>query len=207
MDPQVEKWHEWCDGTIKNNVFTMYIQRDAWEEVSALLKENAENLPESYWWQFMFDTYAHTAAMAVRRQADTHPDAASLGRLISEIADHPGKLKRDEWSALNEGDPLTSEEDRYWRLVAEETWAENFGGEVETHLDPAIPRADLERLTEAAREDKDFVDRHVAHADSRAASATVTLTLNEVHDAVSVIGELFVKYFHQPWATPIRRPR
>ena len=37
-----------------------------------------------------------------------------------------------------------------------------------------------------------YVDKHVAHAD--AAAPAVTLTLDEVHDAIDTIGQLFKKY-------------
>ena len=58
-DPRIEKWTGWIDGPIRNNVFTMYLQRHAWQEVAEMLQENSENLPHSYWWQFMVDTYGH----------------------------------------------------------------------------------------------------------------------------------------------------
>jgi hypothetical protein len=47
----------------------MHLQRDAYMKVSRSLSTN-ETLPESYWREFMFDTYITTQAMAVRRQAD-----------------------------------------------------------------------------------------------------------------------------------------
>ena len=93
-DRRIEKWTGWIDGTIRSNVFTMYLQRDAWQEVAKILKENSENLPDSYWWQFMFDTYSHTQVMAVRRQADTRRGSVSLGKLLGEVAGRPQQLTR-----------------------------------------------------------------------------------------------------------------
>lgn len=108
-------------------------------------------------------------------------------------------------------------------------WSDTYASEVGEHLDPAIPTADLERLRAAAKNAKNFADEHVAHADASAVGADVTVTLDEVHEAISVIGELFVKYdrllldsgwsadalvpviqhnwkavFRQPWMRPVR---
>jgi hypothetical protein len=80
-DQRLEKWTRWITGTIQGNVHTMHLHRHAWRTVAHMLDENGP-LPESYWWEFMFDTYATTQAIAVRRQADRHPDAASLRNLV-----------------------------------------------------------------------------------------------------------------------------
>jgi hypothetical protein len=178
------KWQRWITGTINNNVLTMYIQRDAWREVSKMLEANGQ-LPDSYWWEFMRDTYATTQAVAVRRQADTHRDAASLGKLIKEIRDDPGKITRGLWDEPPFG---------FEHVIAQNGWAEQYGGEVGDHLDPAIPTADFETLRTAAANVKAYVDEHVAHADPAAAS--VTLTLGQVHGAVEVIGDLFKRYYN-----------
>ena len=53
--------------------------------MSKIIEGNRE-LPDSYWWQFMFDTYAVTQAVAVRRQADLHKDVASLGVVPGDVA-------------------------------------------------------------------------------------------------------------------------
>jgi len=77
-------------------------------------------------------------------------------------------------------------------FLAERGWSEQYAGTTGTHLDPSIPAADLHRLTSGAAKVKRYVDQHVAHAD--AVPATVTLTLDEVHDAIDLIGDLFKKY-------------
>ena len=91
---------------------TMYLQRYAWLEVGKILGDNAEQLPDSYWWEFMRDTYGTTQAVAVRRQADTHRDAASLGKLIEEIRDDAARITREFWLGLwgKLDDPI----DTYW---------------------------------------------------------------------------------------------
>lgn len=187
-DQRIEKWTRWCDGTIKNNVLTMHLHRDAWREVSKIIEDHGE-LPDSYWWEFMLDTYVVTQAVAVRRQADTHPDVASLGKLIQEIRDDASLIRREFWIGL-----WGSDED--WKWQAERGWAEQYAGSVGDHLDPAIPAADFDALTDAAASVKAYVDQHVAHADSSAVSAEVTLAIKDVHDAIDVIGDLFKRYYN-----------
>jgi hypothetical protein len=66
-DQRIEKWTRWIDGVIKNNVLAMHLHRHAWREVAEILERNP-GLPESYWWEFMLDTYATTQGIA-------HPSA------------------------------------------------------------------------------------------------------------------------------------
>jgi hypothetical protein len=188
----VAKWKRWCEGTIRSNVLTMNLQRYAWREVAKILDDNSQSLPESYWWEFMRDTYGTTQAVAVRRQADTHRDAASLGKLIQEIRAYASRITKDLWLGMWG----SFEDDRFGveRAMAENAWDEHYGGNVGTHLDPAIPTADLETLTVDAAKVKRYVDQHVAHAD--AVQARVTLTLEEVHAAIDAIGHLFRKYYN-----------
>jgi hypothetical protein len=198
---RIDKWTSWLDGTIKNNVLSMYLHRDVWREVSDMLRQRG-NLPDSYWWDFMRDTYATTQAAAVRRQADRQDDAASLANLIAEVRDEAPNLTREWW--LGRWDIAAApkpEAEEGWspavfdRLYLEHGWTKQYGGSVGTHLDPAVPAADYDNLMKAAAKVKAYVDRHVAHADTRAVSAKVTLTLDEVHDAIDVIGERFQRYY------------
>jgi hypothetical protein len=190
-DQRIDKWTRWIDGTIKNNVLTMHLQRDAYRKVADILGANADDLPDSYWWEFMRDTYATTQAVAVRRQADTHPDVASLGKLIEQVRDDPVRITREFWLGLWNHD----DNDPFSVTLAERAWADHYGGNVGEHLDPSIPAADFDKLTAAASSVKTYVDQHVAHADAAVVSANVTLTLTEVHDAVEVIGDLFRRYY------------
>jgi hypothetical protein len=184
LDPQVQKWRDWCTGTVTRNVETMYLHRYAWREVTAILSARNPPLPASYWWEFMRDTYATTQAVAVRRQADTMLGTASLARLLTELAEHPEKLTRDLWLGWRAQGPANEWSETDWE----------FGGNVGVHLDPAIPRRQLVAVTGAAATTRQYVNAHVAHAD--AAMPEVTLDLATVHDAIDVISDIFL-YCHR----------
>jgi hypothetical protein len=194
-DQRMEKWTSWINGRIKDHVLTMQLQRAVWEEATKIIAANGQ-LPDSYWWEFMRSTYATTQAVAVRRQADTHRDVASLGKLIEQVRDDAARVTRDFWIGLS-NDP--------------EAWSAQYAGETGTHIDPSIPAADFDALTRAAANVKDYVDEHLAHAD--AVPTTVTLDIKDVHEATDVIGGLFRTYYllftahDMPLVTPVISPK
>jgi hypothetical protein len=46
-DERIDKWTGWIEGTIKNNVFTMYLQRHAWHITE--IGGNAQHLTRTRW--------------------------------------------------------------------------------------------------------------------------------------------------------------
>jgi phytoene dehydrogenase-like protein len=189
VDRRIAKWTRWCEGTIERDVLTIQLHRHVWEQLSRIVEEN-ESLPDSYWWEFMRDTYAITQSVAVRRQADTHKGVASLGKLIEEIRDDASRISREFWIGLWE----PSANDPGLLQVAERAWVRHYAGDVGSHLDPSAPAADLDKLMNAAARVRQYVDKHVAHAEASIVPASVTLTLGNVHDAIDVLGHLFKKY-------------
>ena len=183
---RLEKWTSWISGRIKDEVITMHMHWETWSHVQKMLAANPA-LPNSYWWAFMSDTYGITQAVAVRRQLDTHRDVASLGKLVSEIAEEPEIVTRSFWLRLRDTDhPIDVQ-------LADESWRHTFGGEVRDHLDPAIPKADLDAARRASEGVRKYVDQHLAHSDRQAVPAPVP-SVPELHYAIDVIGHLFKKY-------------
>lgn len=185
-DQRIEKWQRWLEKPIKNGVLTLHHHRQIWREIGAIVKENG-NLPASVFWQYHRDLYGITQAIAIRRQADLHQDVASLARLLSEVRDTSKLVTPAFWLSLwdNPDD----------ELFAKQQWNKNYGGEVGDHLDPAMPAADYQELMAAAASVKDYVDRHVAHADQRPVAADASVTFAQIDDAIDVIGRLFKRYY------------
>jgi hypothetical protein len=219
----IEKWTRWIEKPIHGDVITMNHRRQIWRDLAEAIRDNG-SLPDSAFWQYYIDIYAATQAMAVRRQGDLDNRVASLARLLSEVATHAELLTPEWWLGL-----WTIEEgDDYERTYARAQWNDTFGGEIGVHLDPAIPRGDLQRLRDESEIVKKYVDKHVAHSedpgppqDPEAAPAQVTLTLDEVDHAIDVIGEIFTRYYllltatgmafleptiQHDWLAPFRQP-
>lgn len=188
-DQRIEKWQRWIDGQMKTEIVSMHLHRDTWQQVQQIIRDNGA-LPDSYWWEFMGDTYAIAQAVAVRRQVDVHKDVASLGKLISEVSEEPQLITRDFWI------DLWDTSDRIDLAFAQRAWAKQFGGESGNHLDPAIPLADLDALRTSSASVTRYVDRHLAHSDRNPIPASDLPTLSEVHDAIDQIGYLYKKYYN-----------
>jgi hypothetical protein len=48
------------------------------------------DMPPSAYFDYLGYTYVHTQGVAIRRQADEHPRAVSLGRLLGELPERLG---------------------------------------------------------------------------------------------------------------------
>jgi hypothetical protein len=137
-------WWVWLSTHIRPEVYGMHLHRHVWQETQSVLRANPA-LPESYWWDFLAETYAVTQTIALRRQVDTRRGTISLVRLLDRIARHARLVTRDYFLS-HYGD------DRRAVVLGEQHWEETFAGRVEDHLDSAIPRADLAALTAAVSE-------------------------------------------------------
>ena len=214
-DERIDKWRDWAEAKIGPEIFTMHLHRSVFKEIGQIVEGNG-SLPPSYFWEYLRDTYATTQAVAVRRQAEASARVVSLARLLNEIRGDPARFT-EEWFVGMWG----------WddERIARKTFAETFGGDVTTHLDPAIPEADLRHMRETAASVKTYVDQHVAHSDQRPGETMPTF--NDIDAAIDVIGGLFRKYvllltavgqeatpiiphdwkaiFREPWLPPRQR--
>jgi hypothetical protein len=188
-DPRIVDWTDRVDGALKVEVVRMYHHKSAWDRVSAMLAGQTD-LPDSYWWEFMFETYAMSQASAVRRQADTRKDVNSLMRLIMDVRKGASVLTKTWWV-----DTLWNPSIPVERMEAERQWDEYFGGSVHDHLDPAIPNGDAADLETASAKVKRYVDENIAHTSRAPKEPAVTLELADVHDAMETVDRLFRRYY------------
>jgi AbiU2 len=205
VNQRVKEWQRWLDKSVANDVYLMHLERHVWLRTHEIVRENGElKNTISYFWEWLFDLYVKAQAGAVRRQADERGDVASLARLLLEIKRTPDLLTRD-WYLDHWGkDESYDENDKaYWRKAGETEWSENFGGKIGDHIDPSIVAADLTELRQGSKKVKVYVNKHVAHFDAGGISGTPRApgkkeielpTLNEVHDAIDLVGRLFRKY-------------
>ena len=185
-DKRLAKWTGWLWNHIGPEIHSLHVNREMWLGTQQIIAANP-TLPRSYWWQFMSDTYGTMLAVALRRQVEAKDGVITLGRLVLEISNTPTHLSRDYYLTRYGTDDT--------RLPwARQHWAEEFAGDVGDHLDPKIPVADLERMTNAVARVKAVADRHLAHRDRRAVPADSVAALGEAHDAIDVIGSIYRRY-------------
>lgn len=185
-DSKIAKWQSWLDNRIRPDLVTVYAYRDTFNEVVRIAADN-EQLPDSYFWDFLRGTYATSLAVAVRRQADVDPRTITLARLLTEIASDAPRLTREFWVGMWEPGPRP-----IGLTVAENAFAEQWAGNMGDHLDPAIPNADLADLRSKTDAVTRYVDQHVAHSDAKPRSAIPTFA--DLDAAVDCLGYLFQKY-------------
>lgn len=188
VDADVAKWRSWIEDDIKHDVIDMHWRRLIWREVNQMLDDNpAVGQMPSAFWDFYQWNYAAVQAMAVRRQADTGPRTSALGRLIKEMRDRAEVLTRVYFVGL--WDDVDTDE--IVRGQAHSAF-DRMAGEGGDHLDPAIPRRDLESLQRDAGAVRRYLDQHIAH--DQAEPTADALTFDQLHAAIDSIGEMFGRY-------------
>jgi hypothetical protein len=179
-DRRVIKWRRWCDEHIRPDVYSMHLHRHVFQEISAIT--NAQELPSSYFFEYLGETYATAQMIAVRRQADLHPQSASLGKLLSEIADDPERISRkfyvEAWG----------EDDARQASAA----FDSFAGKGDEHIDPLLVRRDLKSLSDTAESVTRYVNEYIAHSDARPKAAVPTF--EELNVAIDSLGRLYDRY-------------
>ena len=188
-DPRIDKWTSWIDGKIKNEVLAMHLHRFAWQESMNVAKDNTD-LPHSYWWEYLYETYAVTQAAAIRRQVDKGRRVISLLRLLEGVEKDARAITRAYWI-----DTLWRADDQLDRYQAGRQWDEHYGGDVGDHLDPAIPKADGAALRAAGEDVKKYVDENIAHTAAEPSVAEVTLSVEDVHRAMDAFADVFRRYY------------
>lgn len=185
-DGLYEKWLRWLE-RIADELVHLATDRDMYRDVGEITK--AADLPPSYFFDATNRWFAQTQAMAVRRQTEVAEDSASLATLLDQIARHPEVLTRARYTGLYDNA-------EHWQARANASFDGLAGVGADTILPERIT-ADLDRLREAAKPVKAYVDRLVAHHDRR--ELTELPSFAELNDAIDVVLEVFKEW--NQWLT------
>jgi hypothetical protein len=150
---KIEKWRGWCEDRLRVEVSVMHLHRHVVRTLSEIAAEN--DLPRSYFWQYLRDTYTATQASAIRRQVDTRRDVCSLAHMLAEVSqDHTLISKR----------LYIDNHDAEERAEAERRFAEKFAGEDANYVDPEMVKSDLDLLALVGERVKGYVHEYIAHS-------------------------------------------
>lgn len=152
-------------GNITDEVQSLIHDRDTWHTISEIGAANPTVVANPFVMGHFNTLYYRRALVSVRAMVDPNNDSDSLLTLLTDIAAHPGDLE------------VTDSE---MRLPSSDT------------IDPDKVRADIERLKTVAATTKKYVDKRIAHIDSRGTPTVPTAP--EIDAAVELIGELLHKY-------------
>ncbi len=177
-----ELWVETLATHIHDEVIGLFTHRAVWWSLQQVFDENL-SLPPSLIFDYLAQTYSASMAVAVRRLTDTAENSNSLVRLLTKMTLHHQRLSRGRWLLR------TSWDDKVFAARQ----FDDFAGSSDGTMPKDRVNRDRARLIESASKIKDFVDTTVAHMDStRPASLP---TFNELHDAVTTIGDVFGDWF------------
>lgn len=187
MDPDQEwaDWQAWLGDRIWNQVVEMMAFRQVWDVFFDVFK-NAPDLVQDdatflVWFRLAF---ARSQAMGVRRMADMRRDVVSLAKLIARVRQRPSILSRERYLA---NQSLAGDDLRTWANATFDTIA-GLGD----HISTQIPAQDFDDLQTKTASTVEWVNRSVAHLKN--GRPVQGPPLQDVHDAVDVVVNLFAKY-------------
>ena len=222
LDETRDKWEAWCD-RIGHDLLDLAVCTHLHREVIRIILANSALAgTASVYWFFMNVTYVDYAIAAIRRQLKDDPGGVSLVRLLRELSEHPGAIRR-EWFEARPPDWLGA----YVRERAYE-WSHaffnEFAGSKAEHVDPTVVERDLADLRRALRDLEVAADRMVAHLGKKPPVAkpqhpelygNVETLLSVFHRYRTLIcrgpwdfnipqsvGEEWRELFKQPWIRP-----
>lgn len=180
-DSRLEKWVRW-QGAIDRDLTDLAIHRMAWRTLTEVWEQRDPPLPGSFLFAHFGRTYAQSQAVGLRRQADVDPDVQTLGRLLSDVVDHPEPISR-----------------RF--IVGRYQWGHQWLGENyfqgldpggTGHVDPVIVQRDLDQLRDVVAPVALWVNRRVAHLSTRRVKAIPKFS--ELDEALSTVEETFLRW-------------
>jgi hypothetical protein len=182
----VERWRDWIEGRVRDTVLRLHQQRVVWDGMQEVITQNPDIPRYSVLWEYLFDTYTISQAAAIRRLAEIQERSASLAQLLEQLGAGNEAVTRawwlsgwaTNWNQLDEGNR------RFDALAGV--------GAAEFPAQRAVD--DLDELRQRAAKVKRFVDRYVAHIDRRGLDLEDAPKLRELHEAIDLICELYIRY-------------
>jgi hypothetical protein len=182
MNQKLEKWDRLLS-TIYEDMTQQATSRTVFRETAALVAANPLVPKESDFFDFLERWYVDSVVMGLRRQVKIHPDSVSLAGLLEDIAQNPALLSRQRFVGLYP----PGESSR-----AEKAFDKHIGSGAK-HVDPAVVRADLDKLKQLATGCEEYADRLIAHRDRRPLQAVPTYP--ELNAALDFSEALLQRYY------------
>jgi AbiU2 len=175
-----DKWERWFD-QIDNDICDLLTNQIMFNQFVEVVRANNE-LATSPFIEMIWNCYAQTALIGIRRQAEIDSRVVSLGTLLSEITQNSQLLSRERWVARY---------DKGSQFVGHDLF-EQHADATGRHIDPSIVSSDLKKLTSGSKKVKRYVDEYIAHRDHTAENRLIKF--EELDEALDLLGELLVRY-------------
>lgn len=182
MDPKLDKWNRWL-GKIEGEITTLLIYRNVYLKLQKIIHENEALHQPSFFYDFIFNSFAAWAVMCFRRHIKTGNQSISLKNLLIEIKDNAELLSRKYFISLYSQPALQWADKDFDRATGESGAA---------HVNPAFVQEDILKLEEVAKTFEPYADKVVAHLDKT--SPTELPTWDDLKDACVTLEKLILKY-------------
>jgi hypothetical protein len=183
MNQKFRKWDKWIEA-IHQDLQGALLQRYVFWEVQDIIEDNPRIHKPSLFYSFLGNGYAALGATAIRRQVKSHKDSISLARLLEEIIGNPQVFSKSQYCSIHRGP------------FAEKEFEDLFGGNIGSHVDPAIVSGDLCQLRAKAQTVEDFADKQIAHFDKRVLTGNVSSpSFADLDGCLDFLEELVKKYY------------
>ncbi len=175
---------DWLE-IIYKDVQDVLVDHHIFWEVQTMIKANEQlKATPSHFFQWMGTNFIASAAVAVRRQADADARAVSLRRLLEELKKYPDLFSRAYHTGLYGAQfPAGYADGCYDRIV----------GKGCAVLDAAAINGEIQLLIAKTDAIKHYVDRRVAHYDSRGITQAKP-TFNDLDDCLKYLEHLVKRY-------------
>lgn len=225
------RWRRDFDA-IHGDVVDLAIQRYHYREIRKVLEADEARFAEmdGTIFEWLAKMYAHSAAVAVRKQVDGRPDTICLRQLLVSIAPRAHLITRAAFVARAGDGPDDESEPARWEFDERRRWLDarftELVGAGESLSESAV-RTDLDHLAGAAAQIQRFVNKTIAHRDREAhenvelKGIRVQATWEDLNGAIDTVEQIVQRYnellgapharelvptFQFDWFAPLRIP-
>lgn len=137
--------------------------------------------------QWIASSFVQATAVGVRRQAKVDIDSISLARFLAEVEKYPSLVSRAHYMSLYAGKDA-------WLLEIGEDDFNTVAGVGAANLPMAVAQKQMADLKAAVRGIEHYVDRRVAHYDTRGL-ARATPTFTDLTTSLQTLERLIILYW------------
>jgi hypothetical protein len=162
-DPPRQKWSEWLD-QISSEIIASAVARHVFERWWSVVQANPAIDVNNRFLALIWSSYFERQVLVLRRQLDTDPKAASLMKVMHEVAAYATqrRLRRDDFLSSYTSPEYKDE----WQRA--EVFFDTFADPADrAFVSAAVVERDMESLRTAAGPLKDVADQWLAHSDRK----------------------------------------
>lgn len=146
---------------IRTQIASLAIHHEIYRQLQSAVSKNKALHHSTYLFSFVFNSYAASALMSIRRQVskDSRKQSISLRRLLEEVHKNPSILNRSNFRKLYKGSVVEGFADRDYDSALGETGL--------NYPRKDTVAEDLDLIIKMDATFKDYIDRELAHYDKR----------------------------------------